>query len=79
MLCQVNIVFSYLMVSYLAASLIYLVATRCIGTPFNDSLTPTQKEIKKRSGRTRGVIFLIGFIISLAVTSLVHPFEACVV
>ena len=42
---------------YLAASAAYLLRTRCLGTPFADSLTPEQREVKRAAARERGAIF----------------------
>ena len=42
------------MLIYIIASIFYLLATH-IGTPFTDSLTAEQNEIKSKSSRTRSV------------------------
>lgn len=40
--------------------LIYLIASRCIGTPFNDSLTAEQQTIKALAVQQRKTIFYTG-------------------
>jgi hypothetical protein len=45
---------------YIFASAWYMINTRNIGTPFNDSLTPQQIQIKKESADIRGKIFYQG-------------------
>jgi len=42
---------------YLAASVLYLLRTRSLGTPFADSLTAEQVALKRAAARTRGGIF----------------------
>tara|TARA_B100001093_G_scaffold214004_1_gene205261 strand:+ start:148 stop:417 length:270 start_codon:yes stop_codon:yes gene_type:complete len=45
---------------YIFASAWYMINTRNIGTPFKDSLTPQQIQIKKESADIRGKIFYQG-------------------
>lgn len=61
-------------VVYIIASAIYLVATRFIQTPFADSLTHEQKEIKKKSAKTRMIIFVVALIVSVLMISVFKPF-----
>ena len=75
--CVVPIAMAYLAIAYIAGSIIYIIATRCIGTPFNDSLSQEQVVLKKRSARTRGMIFGAGFLASLAVLFIWTPFMQC--
>ena len=49
----------------------------CIGTPFKDSLTPEQLEIKKKSIKKRGNIFCYGLIIGIIAIYMIHPFKRC--
>lgn len=60
---------------YLLASIVYLIATRCIGTPFKDSLTEEQMEIKACSSKKRGLIFLIGIVVGIGVLICIRPFH----
>jgi len=66
--------FAYVSMIYLISCVFYLVVTRCIGTPFLDSLTEEQKQIKKKSSKQRANIFLYGIIIGIIVLHVVHPF-----
>ena len=75
--CVVPIAMAYLAIAYIAGSIIYIIATRCIGTPFNNSLTQKQVELKKRSARVRGMIFGAGFLVSLVILLLWAPFTQC--
>lgn len=47
--------------SYVLASVVYLVATRKMGTPFNDSLSPQQIQLKKTSAHKRRTVFWVSF------------------
>ena len=60
---------------YIIASAIYLVATRFVKTPFADSLTHEQKEIKKKSAKTRMLIFVVALIVSVFIVSIFKPFR----
>ena len=44
---------------HIISNILYYIATRFVSTPFNDSLTEDQKEIKKESTKTRLYIYLI--------------------
>ena len=54
---------SKIAISYMIACIFYMFVTRSYGTPFMDSLTYEQKEIKKQSAKQRYRVFLIGMII----------------
>ena len=56
-------------VAYLLACVTYLVLARCtnVGTPFLDSLTQEQRELKAKSSLVRGTLFAH----SLAVSTIV--------
>ena len=72
---RTTMILSYICIVYISASLIYLILTRSIGTPFNDSLTEKQRCIKKESALIRKKIFLLGIIISLIGIFIVRPFQ----
>lgn len=55
---------SKLAISYLIASVVYLVVTREFGTPFLDSLTEEQKRVMKTSKERRGRVFYVSFLIA---------------
>ena len=65
----VTVILARISFIHLIASLVYLVMSRNIGTPFKDSLTPKQVEIKKQSADARRKIFVrgigIGILMSL--------------
>ena len=67
-------VFAYLMATYMLASVYYLVATACIGTPFKDSLTQEQMAIKKEAAGQRRRIFLTGLAAGAIVLAIFRPF-----
>ena len=75
--CKVSKYMAYLMLAYCLASVYYLIRSRSIGTPFNDSLTDAQKIIKARSSKQRRNIFIRGIVISLIILVIFKPFEEC--
>tara|TARA_B100001250_G_C19715426_1_gene751213 strand:+ start:953 stop:1204 length:252 start_codon:yes stop_codon:yes gene_type:complete len=75
--CRMPIVLAYLMLIYIIASIFYLLATRSIGTPFSDSLTPEQIEIKSKSSRSRSVIFTSGILGGILLLLFIQPFKKC--
>ena len=52
---------------YMIASIFYIVATRNIGTPFKDSLTEEQRQIKHVAANLRGRIFGIGILVGVLI------------
>jgi hypothetical protein len=77
MKCEVNNFLAQFMFVYLVASIIYIIATRFIDTPFRDSLTKAQVEIKKKSSRKRGYIFLGAFLGGILILLVFKPFKEC--
>lgn len=75
--CKISIYLAYAMAIYTLASLYYYVRSRSVGTPFNDSLTPKQREIKKESAAVRRSLFYQGIAIALGAMVLFKPFKAC--
>ena len=75
--CKISIYLAYAMAIYTLASLYYYVRSRSVGTPFNDSLTPKQREIKKESAAVRRSLFYQGIAIALGAMVLFNPFKAC--
>jgi hypothetical protein len=65
------------MAAYCLASAYYLVVTRTIGTPFKDSLTEEQLQIKKESSKVRRNIFCQGVLVSVLLLMCIRPFENC--
>ena len=76
-MCRVSFYLAYAMAIYCLASLYYLVRTRSIGTPFNDSLTPKQIAIKDKSAALRRNIFLQGVAGGLILVVMMRPFATC--
>ena len=75
--CKISTYLAYAMTVYVFASIFYLVFTRNIGTPFNDSLNVKQKVIKKAASKKRGIIFSWGLVIGLGLCILFTPFKKC--
>jgi len=75
--CLISKYLAYGMLAYTFASIFYLLLTRNIGTPFRDSLTSKQLEIKKAASKLRGYIFCKGLIISIILIYFFKPFETC--
>ena len=65
---------AYAAIGYAIACAVYLVATRCVGTPFRDSLTDDQRRILRESKRTRGAAFGTGVAVAVVVLVLWRPF-----
>lgn len=75
--CTMSVTLAHGMLIYILASVFYLLRTRTIGTPFNDSLTEEQKKIKRDSANVRRNVFYLGLILSSAVIYFVPPFTKC--
>jgi hypothetical protein len=65
--CQVYVPFAILAMVYIIASGYYVIATRKIGTPFNDALKnyPELVVIKQQSAKQRWRIFYEGLVIAV--------------
>ena len=61
-------------IAYTIASIIYLIGSRAMGTPFNDSLSVQQRQLKAMSSKRRGALFLISFAVCLVLCALVIRF-----
>ncbi len=75
--CKISIVLAYAMAIYTLASIYYMVRTRSVGTPFKDSLTEKQLQIKKESAKVRSNIFYQGVGLSFLVLVIFRPFAKC--
>ena len=75
--CKISVFLGYGMAIYVFASLYYLLFTRNIGTPFNNSLTQKQILIKKKSAKKRKNIFIQGCIVGLILSIIFKPFKKC--
>jgi hypothetical protein len=76
--CTISVYLAYTMAAYFFSSIYYLIVSRFVGTPFYDSLTKKQQEIKSKSVKTRRNIFYQGMIISLLGLILFKPFHGCI-
>jgi hypothetical protein len=75
--CRISIYLAYAMLIYCISSAYYLIRTRQIGTPFNDSLTTEQRKIKAKSSSARGNIFVQGLLIGFGIIIIFRPFRKC--
>ena len=75
--CVISVYLAYGMAVYCLACIYYLIMTRNIGTPFNDSLSQKQKAIKKESAKVRRAAFLQGLAASALLMGLTQPFSKC--
>ena len=76
-ICVMSNYLAYAMATYCVASLFYIVRTRSVGTPFNDSLTKKQLELKAESATVRRNIFYQGLVLGVVVCFLFRPFDQC--
>lgn len=76
--CTISVYLAYTMAAYFFSSIYYLIVSRFVGTPFYDSLTKKQQEIKSKSVKTRRNIFYQGMIISLLGLIFFKPFHICI-
>ena len=75
--CKLPIWFAYLMLIYISACVYYVIFTRNIGTPFNNSLFDYQIQIKNDSADQRRNIFYTGIVVSTVLFLIWRPFKAC--
>ena len=67
-------VLAYLAAGYLVAAAVYKLATSCMGTPFHDSLTDSQRRILTESKAQRTKAFLLGVLVALLLLGVTRPF-----
>ena len=75
--CKISVYLAYAMAIYCIASTFYILATSSIGTPFRDSLSEEQIEIKNKSASKRGNIFYMGLGAGLILMLIFRPFSKC--
>ena len=75
--CKFPVILADILIIYLISSLLYLILTAKIGTPFRDSLTPEQLKIKNESSRIRSKIFYGSVIGVAAIIFIIKPFRKC--
>ena len=77
--CQMSIYLAYAMLAYIIGSALYLLCTRCVGTPLIDSYTDEQIVIRRETANKRRNIFFAGLAVACVVLYVVRPFEKCVI
>tara|TARA_B100000674_G_C37380392_1_gene707162 strand:+ start:184 stop:420 length:237 start_codon:yes stop_codon:yes gene_type:complete len=75
--CKISIYLAYAMAIYTIASIYYMIRTRSVGTPFKDSLSAKQIEIKKESAKVRRNIFYQGIAGAFIAMLFFKPFSKC--
>lgn len=75
--CKISVYLAYAMAIYCIGSAFYMLATRSIGTPFRDSLSEEQIEIKNKSASKRRNIFYMGLGAGLIMMLIFRPFSKC--
>ena len=60
---------------YLLTCALYLLASRGLGSPFRDSLTPAQLELKAASMQQRSAVFMGSLLVSALVVFMLRPFK----
>ena len=75
--CKISVALAYLVTIYCLSCIYYLIATQSVGTPFKDSLTPKQREIKNESYKIRRRIFYTGVGVSILAMLIIRPYEKC--
>ena len=75
--CKISIYLAYAMAIYTIASIYYMIRTRSVGTPFKDSLSEKQLQIKKESAKVRRSIFYQGVGGAFIAMVFFKPFSKC--
>lgn len=77
--CKVPVILGYLMLGYIITSIIYLLVSPLLGTPFGNELKkyPKLMKIKKDSARNRSFLFIGGILFSIILLLIWQPFEKC--
>ena len=75
--CKLSVILAYAMTIYTFSSIYYFIRTRSVGTPFKDSLTKEQLEIKKESAKIRKKIFYQGVGLSFVLLMFWKRFSKC--
>ena len=75
--CKLSVILAYAMTIYTFSSIYYFIRTRSVGTPFKDSLTKEQLEIKKESAKIIKKIFYQGVGLSFVLLMFWKRFSKC--
>lgn len=66
---------AYVALAYLIASTVYMaVSWCCLDTPFKNSLTEEQKNIKQISAKKRKEVFCAGLFVAIVTLLVARPF-----
>ena len=75
--CKIPIFLAYGMSIYVLASIYYMIRSKSAGTPFKDSLSQKQLQIKKESAKVRSRIFYQGIGGAIILLIIFRPFSTC--
>ena len=75
--CKISIYLAYVMSIYTLACILYLAFTRCMTTPFMDSLSHTQKQILAKARYQRRNVFCVGIFVASYAMFYFQPFRPC--
>ena len=68
-------IFAYAALAYLITIIIYVIVTRAYGTPYKNSITPKQLELKKKSMKKRGIVFGCALAATIILLIIWKPFK----
>jgi len=73
--CKVPIIFAYISIVYILASILYIIQTRSYGTPFKDAVRkyPDLLKIKNNSVDKRRKAFYRGLMVSIILLIFIRP------
>lgn len=73
--CKVPIIFAYIAIVYILASILYIIQTRSYGTPFKDAVRkyPDLLKIKNNSVDKRRKAFYRGLMVSIILLIFIRP------
>jgi phosphatidylglycerophosphate synthase len=69
---------AYVSLGYAITSIVYLAITRCLGTPFKDTLSEMQREVLRKSKAARRKAFCIGVAVAALLLLLTRPLSSSV-
>ena len=74
--CENYSIYAYILMTYVLASVFYLLVTRFYGTPFKDAVKKHSDlmKIKMKSAEKRRNAFMIGILISIIVLTVCRPY-----
>ena len=69
-----TMVLSQMAFIYIIACVVYMLVSPKFGTPFMDSLTEEQKELKNKSKKKRTKLFITGIVVGIIVVKCWRPY-----